>query len=78
MSLQEERGTYLGNYLHSISVSADGTRAYMSYWDGGFVKLWIRETADEIRSQRDFLTQLDAAIGDGALSAGTLEGRYGR
>lgn len=32
---QEETGL-LGNYLHSMSVSPDGTRAYLSYWDGGF------------------------------------------
>jgi dihydroxyacetone kinase-like protein len=32
--------------------------------DASFVKRWIRETASEIRAQRDYLTQLDAAIGD--------------
>lgn len=26
----------LGTYAHSISVSEDGTEAYLSYWDGGF------------------------------------------
>jgi len=32
--------------------------------DGGFVLRWIRELAGDIHEQRDFLTQLDAAIGD--------------
>lgn len=32
--------------------------------DAGFVRRWIRGTADEIASNRDYLTQLDAAIGD--------------
>lgn len=32
--------------------------------DGGFVNRWVRETARGIHAQRDFLTQLDAAIGD--------------
>ena len=32
--------------------------------DGGFVLRWIREMAFDIHDQRDFLTQLDAAIGD--------------
>jgi phosphoenolpyruvate---glycerone phosphotransferase subunit DhaL len=32
--------------------------------DGGFVLRWIREMAGDIHEQRDFLTQLDAAIGD--------------
>ena len=30
----------------------------------GFVLLWVRELAARIRDQRDYLTQLDAAIGD--------------
>jgi hypothetical protein len=25
-----------GRYTHSISISADGTKAYLSHWDGGF------------------------------------------
>ncbi|HZD16707.1 MAG TPA: dihydroxyacetone kinase subunit DhaL [Actinomycetota bacterium] len=32
--------------------------------DGAFVERWIRETARDVHAQRDFLTQLDAAIGD--------------
>jgi dihydroxyacetone kinase-like protein len=32
--------------------------------DGGFVLRWVREGARAIRAQRDYLTQLDAAIGD--------------
>jgi dihydroxyacetone kinase phosphoprotein-dependent L subunit len=32
--------------------------------DTGFVQRWIGEAATSIRRQRDFLTQLDAAIGD--------------
>lgn len=32
--------------------------------DGGFVLRWIREMAGDVHDQRDFLTQLDAAIGD--------------
>ncbi len=32
--------------------------------DGGFVLRWMREMAGDVHDQRDFLTQLDAAIGD--------------
>jgi dihydroxyacetone kinase-like protein len=32
--------------------------------DAAFVLKWIRELASQIREQRDYLTQLDAAIGD--------------
>ncbi|HEY6567592.1 MAG TPA: dihydroxyacetone kinase subunit DhaL [Actinomycetota bacterium] len=32
--------------------------------DVAFVRRWIREAADQIASNRDYLTQLDAAIGD--------------
>jgi dihydroxyacetone kinase-like protein len=32
--------------------------------DGGFIARWIREAATSIHDQRDYLTQLDAAIGD--------------
>lgn len=32
--------------------------------DGAFVARWIREAATRIHEQRDYLTQLDAAIGD--------------
>lgn len=32
--------------------------------DAGFVRRWIVESASRIDEQRDFLTQLDAAIGD--------------
>ncbi|HVL33811.1 MAG TPA: hypothetical protein VM600_09565, partial [Actinomycetota bacterium] len=36
VSPSEAAGTYLGNYAHSISLSDDGTEAYISYWDGGY------------------------------------------
>lgn len=32
--------------------------------DGAFVARWVRELARSIHEQRDYLTQLDAAIGD--------------
>jgi dihydroxyacetone kinase-like protein len=32
--------------------------------DAVFVRRWIRDAADEISANRDYLTQLDAAIGD--------------
>ena len=32
--------------------------------DGAFVLRWVRGSAGSLREQRDFLTQLDAAIGD--------------
>lgn len=38
-----------------------GNRSEM---DGAFVTRWIRGYADSIHDQRDYLTQLDAAIGD--------------
>jgi dihydroxyacetone kinase-like protein len=33
-------------------------------FDAGLVRRWIREAATELAAQRDYLTQLDAAIGD--------------
>jgi dihydroxyacetone kinase-like protein len=33
-------------------------------FDGGFFARWLRASADAIADHRDFLTQLDAAIGD--------------
>lgn len=42
-----------------------GTRARRpSVLDGAFVPRWITEATGRIEEQRDFLTQLDAAIGD--------------
>lgn len=38
--------------------------ARVAAFDAGFVRRWIRETAIELSAQRDYLTQLDAAIGD--------------
>src|ERR1700758_5253681 len=32
--------------------------------DAGTVKRWLNEAAEAVRDQRDYLTQLDAAIGD--------------
>jgi len=32
--------------------------------DAAFIRRWIRDAADEIAANRDYLTQLDAAIGD--------------
>lgn len=39
---------------------ADGERTM----DGGFVLRWVQELAAQVREHRDYLTQLDAAIGD--------------
>jgi len=39
VSAEEEAGDYVGNYAHSISLSDDGTEAYLSYWDAGFFTL---------------------------------------
>ena len=36
-SAEEPGGTYLGTYAHSISFTPDGSRALLSYWDGGFM-----------------------------------------
>ena len=51
---------------NSEFVAADGGWALgdVTQLDGGFVLRWIREMAGDIHEQRDFLTQLDAAIGD--------------
>jgi hypothetical protein len=38
-SATEVAGDGLGNYAHSISLSPDGTEAYVSDWDGGFFTL---------------------------------------
>ncbi len=35
VSPREEAATFIGTYAHSISLSPDGTEAYLSYWDGG-------------------------------------------
>lgn len=35
-----------GRYTHSISLSADGTRAYVSQWDGGFLTLDASDIAN--------------------------------
>lgn len=43
-------------------VGATSRRAFVV--DDGFVPRWITEAAGRIEEQRDFLTQLDAAIGD--------------
>ncbi|MCA1829975.1 MAG: LVIVD repeat-containing protein [Actinomycetota bacterium] len=43
VSLEEAGNTYLGNYAHSISLTPDGTRALLSYWDGGFL---VVDTSD--------------------------------
>ncbi len=32
--------------------------------DGAFVRRWLRDLANEVAAKRDYLTQLDAAIGD--------------
>jgi dihydroxyacetone kinase phosphoprotein-dependent L subunit len=38
--------------------------ARVAAFDAGFMRRWIKETAFELSAQRDYLTQLDAAIGD--------------
>ena len=38
--------------------------ARVATFDAGFLRRWIRETSIELSAQRDYLTQLDAAIGD--------------
>ncbi|HEX9711029.1 MAG TPA: hypothetical protein VGB52_00560, partial [Actinomycetota bacterium] len=53
-STTEVGGTGLGNYAHSISLSADGSVAYLSYWDAGFFSM-------------DATTFADARIGTGTL-----------
>jgi hypothetical protein len=37
------RGVFSQAFLHSVNVSPDGTRAYLSYWDQGVVILDIRD-----------------------------------
>ena len=45
--------------------SGRGVRsARVAAFDAGLVRRWVRETAIELSAQRDYLTQLDAAIGD--------------
>ncbi len=46
----------------SVTRRVDGLRE--GSFDGGTIRRWIRASADEIAGSRDFLTQLDAAIGD--------------
>ena len=47
--------------VHLVTDSPSTTHAAL---DGTTVRRWIRESADVFSSQRDYLTQLDAAIGD--------------
>ena len=39
------QGDFPGTFLHSVRASADGTRAFLSYWDGGVIILDIRNPA---------------------------------
>ena len=47
--------------VHLVTDSPSTTHAALN---GTTVRRWIRESADVFSSQRDYLTQLDAAIGD--------------
>ena len=42
----------------------DGEREGTEGFDHAAIRRWMRGCADEIAANRDFLTQLDAAIGD--------------
>jgi dihydroxyacetone kinase-like protein len=47
-----------------VHVVTEPSNATASVLDERTVRRWIRESADEFSAQRDYLTQLDAAIGD--------------
>ena len=47
-----------------VQLVSDGPSTTHAALDGATVRRWIRESADVFSSQRDYLTQLDAAIGD--------------
>jgi len=47
-----------------VSAVTDASPQQPMALDAAFVRRWIRESADQIASNRDYLTQLDAAIGD--------------
>lgn len=44
-ALLAQQGGYPGVFLHSVRANADGTRAYLSYWDGGVIILDINDPA---------------------------------
>lgn len=37
VSLKESDNLFLGNYVHSLSVTPDGTRGHLAYWDAGYL-----------------------------------------
>ena len=49
---------------HRVSAGRRGRRGAPPPFDAAFVARWLRGSAAEIAAHRDFLTQLDAAIGD--------------
>ena len=55
------RGSFGSSFAHSVRASADGTKAFVSYWDLGVVVLDITDPADPTRIRR---TRYDA-LADG-------------
>ena len=49
----------------AVTERADNARERVfDVYDATMIRRWVRGSADEVAANRDFLTQLDAAIGD--------------
>jgi len=58
-------GQSQNRFLHDVTVSADGTRAYLSHWDAGLILLDITDPANP-----EFVSQaLDPTAGDGEVNS---------
>lgn len=53
-------GTSANRFLHDVTVSADGTKAYLSHWDAGLILLDISNPANPV-----FISQADPTAGPG-------------
>lgn len=54
--LDVQRGADARTLLHSARANANGTKAYLSYWDGGFITLDIRDPSNPVfvgRTEQD-------------------------
>lgn len=58
-------GRFRNRFLHDVTVTEDGTRAYLSNWDAGLILLDISDPANP-----QFISQaLEAAAGDGEVNS---------
>jgi hypothetical protein len=48
VSLNEAQNSYLGNYVHSMTVSPDGRTLHLAYWDAGYMIADSSMIADDL------------------------------